>query len=94
MTDRWARGDEIACSGSKGAIAGGCRNLAVWLFVNDLVPGRNWISCDLHRDSHRRLMIERGVARNPETVPFQDPGRAPLTKRRQVHLNHATEVPR
>lgn len=72
-SDRWARGDEIACSGRPGHSAGGCRNLATWLFVSDLWPGRNWISCNLHKDSHRRLMIERRVAYRPETVPFQDP---------------------
>jgi hypothetical protein len=51
--------------------------LAVWLFLSDLIPGRNWMSCNLHQDSTRRLMIERKVAYSPEVVPFQDPTATP-----------------
>lgn len=81
---RHARGNEISCG------AGGCRNLAEWLLLSDLSVGRNspsrftynWLSCGLHLDPRRRLMVERKMALRPEVVPFQDPTEVSLTKRK------------
>ena len=76
MPDRWARGDEIQCSGRKGREGGGCRNLATWVFKmywGTEQYRRPSQSCNLHKDSHLRLLRERN--RYPvriEVEPFQD----------------------
>lgn len=74
--DRWARGDEIQCSGRKGRDGGGCRNLATWVFKMYL-SGEQYRrpsqSCNLHKASHLRLLKERaGYGLRIEVEPFQD----------------------
>ena len=69
---RRARGDEIACG------AGGCRNLAEWKVLSDLLVGpqdrKTWVFCGLHRDSGIKLLRQRKFVDIPGIEPFQEVG--------------------